>query len=185
MEGLLKQMFDNLFKLHGSFKMFKSLLLKEDGDGASRTSTGKEFQRSGARFEKDTRPARLFARNGRKEFSCPLVQWRWAGRWSFAHDVDGASCFTHRRTWQANCTIHRSTMLVSRNSLRRGVTSSWYLTPAAQRIAFRQTARRRFLRPAFMLGFVPKNWPKLTCGRVFQHNFISKANLKNPEQGFF
>ena len=24
----------------------------------------------------------------------------------------------------------------------------------------------------------------LTCGRVFQHNFISKANLKNPEQGF-
>ena len=72
MEGLLKQMLDNLFKLHGSFKMFKSLLLKEDGDGASRTSTGKEFQRSGARFEKDTRPARLFARNGRKEFSCPL-----------------------------------------------------------------------------------------------------------------
>ena len=51
MEGLLKQMFDNLFKLHGSFKMFKSLLLNEDGDGASRTSTGKEFQRSGARFE--------------------------------------------------------------------------------------------------------------------------------------
>ena len=34
-------MFDNLFKLHGSFKMFKSLLLKEDSDGASRTSTGK------------------------------------------------------------------------------------------------------------------------------------------------
>ena len=32
MEGLLKQMFDKLFKLHGSFKMFKSLLLKEDGD---------------------------------------------------------------------------------------------------------------------------------------------------------
>ena len=32
--------------------------------------------------------------------------------------------------------------------------------------------------------FVPKNGPKLTCGRVFQHNFISKANLKNPEQGF-
>ena len=47
MEGLLKeQVFDNLFKLHASFKMFKSLLLKEDGDGASRTSTGKEFQRS-------------------------------------------------------------------------------------------------------------------------------------------
>ena len=32
--------------------------------------------------------------------------------------------------------------------------------------------------------FVPKNWPKLTCGHDFQHNFISKANLKNPEQGF-
>ena len=32
--------------------------------------------------------------------------------------------------------------------------------------------------------FVPKNGPKLTCGRVFQQNFISKANLKNPEQGF-
>ena len=32
--------------------------------------------------------------------------------------------------------------------------------------------------------FVPKNGPKLTCGCVFQHNFISKANLKNPEQGF-
>ena len=46
MEGLLKPMFDNLLKLHGSFKMFKSLLLKEDGDGASRTSTGKEFDPS-------------------------------------------------------------------------------------------------------------------------------------------
>ena len=34
MEGLWKQMFDNLFKLHGSFKMFEGLLLKEDGDGA-------------------------------------------------------------------------------------------------------------------------------------------------------
>ena len=32
--------------------------------------------------------------------------------------------------------------------------------------------------------FVPKNGPKLTCGRVFQHNFISKANFKNAEQGF-
>ena len=32
--------------------------------------------------------------------------------------------------------------------------------------------------------FAPKSGPKLTCGRVFQHNFISKANLKNPEQGF-
>ena len=32
--------------------------------------------------------------------------------------------------------------------------------------------------------FVPKNGPKLTGGRVSQHNFISKANLKNPEQGF-
>ena len=33
--------------------------------------------------------------------------------------------------------------------------------------------------------FVPKNGPEMTCGSVFQHNFISKANLKNPEQGFF
>ena len=33
--------------------------------------------------------------------------------------------------------------------------------------------------------FVPKNGPKLTCGRVFQHNYILKPNLKNPEQGFF
>ena len=32
--------------------------------------------------------------------------------------------------------------------------------------------------------FVQKNGPKLTCRRVFQHNFISKANLKNPEHGF-
>ena len=32
--------------------------------------------------------------------------------------------------------------------------------------------------------FVPKNGPKMTCGRFFQHIFISKANLKNPEQGF-
>ena len=34
MEGLLQQMFDNFFNLHGSFKMFKSPLLKEDGDDA-------------------------------------------------------------------------------------------------------------------------------------------------------
>ena len=32
--------------------------------------------------------------------------------------------------------------------------------------------------------FVPKNGQKLTCGRVFQHYFISKANFKNPEQFF-
>ena len=32
--------------------------------------------------------------------------------------------------------------------------------------------------------FAPKNRPKLTYGRVFQHNFISKTNLKNPEQVF-
>ena len=44
-------MFDNLFKLHSSFRMFKSLLLKEDGDGAFRMSTGKEFQRT---FEVDS-----------------------------------------------------------------------------------------------------------------------------------
>ena len=32
--------------------------------------------------------------------------------------------------------------------------------------------------------FVPENGPKLTCGRVFQHNFILKANLKSPRQYF-
>ena len=32
--------------------------------------------------------------------------------------------------------------------------------------------------------FLPKNWPKLTCGRVFQHNFISKANLKSRQRCF-
>ena len=33
--------------------------------------------------------------------------------------------------------------------------------------------------------FCAKNGPKLTCGHVFQDNFLSEANLKNPEQGFF
>ena len=42
-----------------------------------------------------------------------------------------------------------------------------------------------FFRSKVIHCFVPKNGPKMTCGRVFQHNFISKANLKNPEQGFF
>ena len=43
-----------------------------------------------------------------------------------------------------------------------------------------------FFRSKVIDRFVPKNGPKVTpCGRVFQHNFISKANLKNPEQGFF
>ena len=32
--------------------------------------------------------------------------------------------------------------------------------------------------------FALKNGSKLTCRLFFQHNFISKANLKNPEQGF-
>ena len=41
-----------------------------------------------------------------------------------------------------------------------------------------------FFRSKVIYRFVPKNGPKMTCGRVFQHNFISKANLKNPEQGF-
>ena len=41
-----------------------------------------------------------------------------------------------------------------------------------------------FFRSKVIHRFVPKNVPKMTCGRVFQHNFISKANLKNPEQGF-
>ena len=41
-----------------------------------------------------------------------------------------------------------------------------------------------FFRSRVIHRFVPKNGPKLTCRRVFQHNFISKANLKNPEQSF-
>ena len=41
-----------------------------------------------------------------------------------------------------------------------------------------------FFRSKVVHPFVLKNGPKMTCGRVFQHNFISKANLKNPEQGF-
>ena len=41
-----------------------------------------------------------------------------------------------------------------------------------------------FFRSKFIHRFVPKNGPKMTSGHVFQHNFISKANLKNPEQGF-
>ena len=41
-----------------------------------------------------------------------------------------------------------------------------------------------FFRSKVIHRFVPKNGPKMTCGRVFQHNFISKANLKNPVQGF-
>ena len=41
-----------------------------------------------------------------------------------------------------------------------------------------------FFRSKVIYRFVPKNGPKLTCGRVFQHYFISKENLKNPEQGF-
>ena len=40
------------------------------------------------------------------------------------------------------------------------------------------------LRSKVIHRFVPKNGPKMTCGHVFQHNFISKANLKNPEQCF-
>ena len=35
-----------------------------------------------------------------------------------------------------------------------------------------------FFRSKVIHRFVPKNWPKMTGGRVFQHNFISKANLK-------
>ena len=35
-----------------------------------------------------------------------------------------------------------------------------------------------FFRSKVIHRFVPKNGPKMTCGRVFQHNFISKANLR-------
>ena len=33
-----------------------------------------------------------------------------------------------------------------------------------------------FFRSKVIHRFVPKNGPKMTCGRVFQRNFISKAN---------
>ena len=42
-----------------------------------------------------------------------------------------------------------------------------------------------FFRSKVIHRFVPKNGPKMTGGRVLQHNFISKASLKNPEQRFF
>ena len=32
--------------------------------------------------------------------------------------------------------------------------------------------------------FVPNNGPKLTCGRIFEHNFTSKANLKIQSKVF-
>ena len=35
-----------------------------------------------------------------------------------------------------------------------------------------------FFRSKVIHRSVPKNGRKMTCGRVFQHNFISKANLK-------
>ena len=38
-----------------------------------------------------------------------------------------------------------------------------------------------FFRSKVIHRFVPKNGPKMTCGRVFQRNFISKANLKTPQ----
>ena len=41
-----------------------------------------------------------------------------------------------------------------------------------------------FFRSRVIHRFVPKNGPNMTCGRVFQQNFILKANLKNPEQVF-
>ena len=41
-----------------------------------------------------------------------------------------------------------------------------------------------FFRSKVIHRFVPKNEQKMACGRVFQQNFTSKANLKNPEQGF-
>ena len=42
-----------------------------------------------------------------------------------------------------------------------------------------------FFRSKVFHRFVPKNRPKMTCGRVFLHNFISKANLKKSKAKFF
>ena len=41
-----------------------------------------------------------------------------------------------------------------------------------------------FFRSKVIHRFVPKNGPKMTCGRVFQHNFISKAILKIQSKVF-
>ena len=41
-----------------------------------------------------------------------------------------------------------------------------------------------FFRSKVIHRFVPKNGPKMTCGRVFQHNFFSKANLKIQSKVF-
>ena len=41
-----------------------------------------------------------------------------------------------------------------------------------------------FFRSGVIHGFVPKNCQNFTCRRVLNHNFISKASLKNPEQHF-
>ena len=41
-----------------------------------------------------------------------------------------------------------------------------------------------FFRSKVIHRFVPKNGPKMTCGRVFQHNFISKENLKTQSKVF-
>ena len=41
-----------------------------------------------------------------------------------------------------------------------------------------------FFRSRVIYRFVLKNGPKLTCGRVFQHTFISKENLKIQSKVF-
>ena len=40
------------------------------------------------------------------------------------------------------------------------------------------------LRSRVIHRFVPKNGPNLTCGHVFQHKIISKANLKTQSKVF-
>ena len=42
-----------------------------------------------------------------------------------------------------------------------------------------------FLRSKVIHRFVPKIGPKMTCGRVFQHKFILKVNLKKSRAKFF
>ena len=96
--------------------MFKSLLLKEDGDGASRTSPGKEFQRNGARFEKDTRPARLTYR------PCFPPPWRPETGNIFGGALSGK--FHPQCTINTMMKFHPSTLLVS--VLELTFDTAWY-----------------------------------------------------------
>ena len=49
--------------------------MKEDGDGASRTSNGKAFHSKGARLEKEMEPERDAEIDGRNVEPLPLVAY--------------------------------------------------------------------------------------------------------------